>query len=130
MRLSDGLLRKIRQLLAGEAIPASSLNADWVDILVEEGVLVREFLKSRKRYRISDRNAFVAALEDIDERFRHAGFLAGNVESLAGSRSVQAAETGDSKTVTCRSCPGFPVNSYEPIICRRQGREYLYLIHI
>ena len=125
MRLSDGLLRKIRQLLAGAAIPASSLNADWVDMLVEEGVLVREFQKSRKRYRISDRNAFVAALEDIDERFRNADFLEGNPESLAASRSLQAAETGDSKAVTCRSCPGFPVNSYEPIVCQLQGHEYI-----
>ncbi|MDE5586066.1 MAG: hypothetical protein K2I92_06965 [Muribaculaceae bacterium] len=125
MRLSDGLLKKIRLLLAGEAIPASSLNADWVETLVEEGVLVPQFLKSRKRYRISDRNAFVSALEDIDERFRNADFLAGNPESLAGSRSAQAAETGDSKAVTCRSCPGFPINSYEPIVCRLKGREYI-----
>ena len=124
MRLSDGLLRKIRQLLAGEAIPASSLNADWVDILVEEGVLVPQFLKSRKRYRISDRNAFVAALEDIDERFRNAEFLAGNLDNLADSRNAQAAETGNSKTVSCRSCPGFPVNSYEPIVCRLNDRDY------
>lgn len=125
MRLSDGLLKKIRLLLAGEAVPASSLNADWVDILVEEGVLVREFLKSRKRYRISDRNAFVSALEDIDERFRNAGFLDGNLEIIAASRSGQAAETGNSKAVTCRSCPGFPVNSYEPIVCQLNGREYI-----
>lgn len=125
MRLSDGLLKKIRLLLAGEALPASNLNADWVEMLVEEGVLVREFQKSRRRYRISDRNAFVSALEDIDERFRNAGFLDGNLESLGGSRGGQAAATGDSKAVTCRSCPGFPVNSYEPIVCRLNGREYI-----
>ncbi|MDE6633222.1 MAG: hypothetical protein K2K23_09510 [Muribaculaceae bacterium] len=125
MRLSDGLLKKIRMLLAGEALPASTLNADWVDILVEEGVLVREFQKSRQRYRISDRNAFVSALEDIDERFRNVNLLTGNMESLTGSRSLQAAETGDSKTVICRSCPGFPVNSYEPIACRLRGQEYI-----
>lgn len=125
MKISDGLLKKIRLLLEGEALPASSLNADWVDVLVEEGVLVREFLKSRRRYRISDRNAFVSALEDIDERFRIVDFLAGNPESLGSSRGEQAAETGNSKAVMCRSCPGFPVNCYEPIVCRLNGCEYI-----
>jgi len=39
------------------------------------------------------------------------------------SRSVQASATGNSKLVTVRSCPGFPVNSYEPITCTLNGQE-------
>ena len=39
------------------------------------------------------------------------------------TRSGQAAETGNSKLVTTRSCPGFPVNSYEPITCSLSGKE-------
>lgn len=125
MKISDGLLKKIRLLLEGEALPFSSLTGDWVDGLVEEGVLVREFQRSRSRYRISNREAFLSALTDIDERFRNPVFLSGDRNSLALNRSEQAAETGDSKTEKSRSCPGFPVNSYEPIACRLNGREYI-----
>ena len=125
MKISDGLLKKIRLLLEGEALPSSSLKADWVDGLVREGVLVREFLRSRCRYRISDKEVFLSALTDIDERFRNPFFLSGDRDRPTLSRSEQAAETGDSKTERSRSCPGFPVNCYEPIACRLNGREYI-----
>lgn len=125
MRLSDGLLKKIHHLLIGETVSASSLKGEWVDILAEEGVLIREFMGSRKRYRISDRESFLLALSDIDERFKNASFLLGGEVSLSSDRSVQAAETGNSKIVKSRSCPGFPVNSYEPIACRLNGEELI-----
>ena len=37
--------------------------------------------------------------------------------NASDSRASMAAETGNSKLVKVRSCPGFPVNSYEPIMC-------------
>ena len=36
-----------------------------------------------------------------------------------------ASDTGNSKLVMVRSCPGFPVNSYEPIVCMLNGREFV-----
>ena len=36
-----------------------------------------------------------------------------------------AAETGNSKLVMVRSCPGFPVNSYEPIACLLDGKPFV-----
>lgn len=39
------------------------------------------------------------------------------------TRARQAAATGDSKIYAKRSCPGFPVNSYQPIACRLHGEE-------
>ena len=36
-----------------------------------------------------------------------------------------AAETGNSKLIKIRSCPGFPVNSYEPIECRLDGEPFM-----
>ena len=125
MKLTEGLLKMIHRMMEGEAVSASSLKGDWVDTLVEEGVIVREFHCSRKQYRISDRESFMASMADIDERFRNADFLYGNRESLASERSVQAAETGNSKIVKSRSCLGFPVNSYERIVCRLNGQEYV-----
>ena len=41
------------------------------------------------------------------------------------SRASMAAETGNSKLVTVRSCPGFPVNSYAPITCLLRGEEFV-----
>ena len=39
------------------------------------------------------------------------------------TRAEQATETGNSKLVATRSCPGFPVNSYEPITCSLNGKD-------
>lgn len=39
------------------------------------------------------------------------------------TRAEQVAETGNSKLVTARSCPGFPVNSYEPITCSLNDKK-------
>lgn len=36
-----------------------------------------------------------------------------------------ASETGNSKLVTVRSCPGFPVNTYEPIECRLNEEPFI-----
>ena len=36
-----------------------------------------------------------------------------------------ASDTGNSKLVMVRSCPGFPVNSYEPIACTMNDREFI-----
>ena len=41
------------------------------------------------------------------------------------TRSEQAVETGNSKLVKVRSCPGFPVNSYAPITCLLRGEEFV-----
>ena len=125
MRLTEGLLKKICRLLQGEALSASTLKGDWIDALVGEGILKMEFNGSRGRCRISDRDAFLSALADIDERFRTPDFLYGDRESLASDRGTQAANTGNSKIVRSRGCPGFPVNSYEPIVCRLNGHEYV-----
>lgn len=45
------------------------------------------------------------------------------MQETEATRSEQAADTGNSKLVTSRSCPGFPVNSYEPITCSLNGKQ-------
>ncbi len=125
MKLSEGLLKKINRLLLGQPVPSSSLQGDWVDTLVGEGVLVREFHGSRRNYRISDKNSFLSALVDVDERFRIVELLMDDLGNMTLDRSRQAADTGDSKIVKSRSCPGFPVNSWEPIICLLNGKEFI-----
>lgn len=44
------------------------------------------------------------------------------MQEAEATRSEQAADTGNSKLVTSRSCPGFPVNSYE-LTCSLNGKQ-------
>lgn len=101
----------IQALLAGEQVAGSRLNSKLLDELLAEGLLLVVSRGSRKSYRARDAEALKRFLVDKDERYR---LLEVNASD---SRATMAAETGNSKLVMVRSCPGFPVNSYEPIKC-------------
>lgn len=101
----------IQALLAGEQVAGSRLNSKLLDELLAEGLLLVVSRGSRKSYRARDMEALKRFLIDKDERYR---LLEVNASD---SRATMAAETGNSKLVMIRSCPGFPVNSYEPIEC-------------
>ena len=101
----------IQALLAGELVAGSRLNSKLLDELLAEGLLLVVSRGSRKSYRARDAEALKRFLVDKDERYR---LLEVNASD---SRATMAAETGNSKLVMVRSCPGFPVNSYEPIEC-------------
>jgi hypothetical protein len=100
----------IQALLAGELVAGSRLNSKLLDELLAEGLLLVVSRGSRKSYRARDAEALKRFLVDKDERYR---LLEVNASD---SRATMAAET-NSKLVMVRSCPGFPVNSYEPIEC-------------
>ena len=101
----------IQALLAGELVAGSRLNSKLLDELLAEGLLLVASRGSRKSYRARDAEALKRFLIDKDESFRIIEVNASD------SRATMAAETGNSKLVMIRSCPGFPVNSYEPIEC-------------
>lgn len=105
------LSASIQALLAGELVAGSRLNSKLLDELLAEGLLLVVSRGSRKSYRARDAEALKRFLVDKDERYR---LLEVNASD---SRATMAAETGNSKLVMIRSCPGFPVNSYEPIEC-------------
>lgn len=65
------------------------------------------------------------ALTFVDERFTDMRLLRKTLLSKNTLRSQQASSTGNSKLVMTRSCPGFPVNSYEPIPCTLNDREFV-----
>ena len=73
---------------------------------------------SRKSYRARDAEALKRFLVDKDESFR---IIEANASD---SRATMAAETGNSKLVMVRSCPGFPVNSYERVECFLGGDSF------
>lgn len=108
----------IQALLAGEQVAGSRLNSKLLDELLTEGLLLVISRGSRKTYRARDTEAMKRFLVDKDERFRL--FEANAYDS----RALMATETGNSKLVMIRSCPGFPVNSYERVECFLGGEPF------
>ena len=109
----------IRALLAGEQVAGSKLDSKLLDELLAEGMLLVILRGSRKSYRARDTEVLKRFLIDKDERYRLFEVNASD------SRALMATETGNSKLVMVRSCPGFPVNSYEPIECSLDGHPFV-----
>lgn len=109
----------IQALMAGEQVAGSKLDGNLLSELIAEGLLLVIARGSRKSYRARDIEALKRYLIDKDESFR---MLEANA---ADSRASMAAETGNSKLVSVRSCPGFPINSYEPIECSLHGKPFM-----
>jgi len=109
----------IQALLAGEQVASSRLGSKLTDELMAEGLLSVVTRGSRKAYRARDTEALKRHLIDKDESYRMMEVCD------SGSRASLAAETGNSKLATVRACPGFPVNSYEPIECRLNSEPFM-----
>ena len=102
----------IQALIAGEQVAGSRISRKMLEELMDEGLLSVVTRGSRKSYRARDIEALKRFLIDKDESYRMLDINASD------SRASMAAETGNSKLVEVRSCPGFPVNTFEPITCK------------
>ena len=107
----------IQALIEGELVAGSRLSRKMLDELMAEGLLEVITRKSKKSYRARDIEALKRFLIDKDESYRLLEVHASD------SRASMAAETGNSKLMKIRSCPGFPVNTYEPMMCLLNDRE-------
>lgn len=125
MKTTTALIDKLIRLAAGESLPASGLRGEWVDELLREGILVSTSHGSRSTLRAPDLQSFVRALSLIDERLADLEQMRERMMGEASSRAEQAAATGNSKLLAVRSCPGFPINAWEPIACRLHGQEFV-----
>ena len=101
----------LQALASGDWVAGSRLSRKLLDELLNEGLLLVAAHGSKKSYRARDTEALKRFLIDKDEKYRILDVRASR------SRASMAAETGNSKLLMVRSCPGFPVNSYEPIEC-------------
>lgn len=113
----------IQALISGEQVAGSKLSSRLLDELMAEGLLSVVTHGSRKSFRARDVEALKRFLIDKDESYRIL-----EVGSSV-SRASLAAETGNSKLMTVRSCPGFPVNSYEPISCSLCDKDFVVNPH-
>jgi hypothetical protein len=109
----------IQALISGEQVAGSKLSSKLLDELMAEGLLLVVTHGSRKSYHARDVEALKRYLIDKDESYRMLDV------SSSVSRASMAAETGNSKLMTVRSCPGFPVNSYEPIECSLNDESFV-----
>ena len=125
MRLSKNLIDKLKHLYAGGSIAASALKGHWVDELLSERILFTETHGSRRSYRVRDKEAFMLALSLYNEALRDLGQARSLLDSDGSpERSLQAAMTGNSKIMRKGSCPGFPVNSYSPVVSILNGQPF------
>ena len=120
MKISKTLISTLQQLMDGGPVAASTLRKDIAETLLAEGLLTVQTHGSRRAFRAIDAIALKNFLQTRYEELRPLG---DNYLDSYTTRFEQAAETGNSKLVMVRSCPGFPVNSYEPITCSLSGNE-------
>ena len=125
MKITASLIDKLIRLRNGERIPASQLRGEWVSELESDGVIVSTSHGSRRVLFVPQPEAFLQALSAFDERLSDLDLMRDTLQTGETSRSVQASATGNSKLVAVRSCPGFPINTYEPIACFLNGREMI-----
>ena len=122
MKISKTLMATLQRLIDGESIAASALRKDFAEILKEEGLLTVQTHGIRRTFRAIDTLALKNFLQARYEELRSVG---DDKFTSYETRSEQASETGNSKLVKVRSCPGFPVNSYEPITCSLRGNVFV-----
>ena len=125
MKITIALIDKLIRLRNRESLPASQLKGEWVKDLVREGVLISTSHGSRRTLFAPNAETLCKALASVDERFIDMKLLREILLSENTLRSYQASSTGNSKLVMTRSCPGFPINSYEPISCTLNDREFV-----
>lgn len=118
MVLSKTQTDLLQRLVSGESVAASSLLQDVAAELLDEGLLTVITHGSRRSYAAIDTEALRKFAES-----HYGGFSFVGKDGL--TRAEMASETGNSKLVMVRSCPGFPVNSYEPIACTMNDREFI-----
>ena len=109
----------VKALMAGEQVAGSKLSNKLLEELLAEGLLLVNSRGSRKSYRARDAEALKRFLIDKDETYRILEVDASD------SRASMAKETGNSKLMMLRSCPGFLINSYENIECLLNCKPFL-----
>jgi hypothetical protein len=122
MSITTKQIQNLRSLLKKETIAWSALNAEVRQLLIKEQLLTISTHRSRKSIYAPNTEALQTFLEQRFEELRGINWDSNDFGD-ATSRSELAAYSGNSKTKEIRSCPGFMVNSYEPIYAKLNGKD-------
>lgn len=124
MSLTLKQIRNLQALLKGETLAWSAINKELLQLLIDEQLVTIKTHRSRKTIYTHDADNLQSFLEQYFEELR--GFDWSEDEfSVASSRAELAADSGNSKSVMLRSCPGFMVNSFEPIPAKIEDKEII-----
>lgn len=123
MKITESLIKKLLRLIQGETIPSSAIASGVISELLDEGLLTPITRGSRVSYRAIRSDALKSYLETHYEEMRNFYKTASLMKNPSVTRAELASDSGNSKLVAVRSCPGFPVNSYEPIPCKINGTD-------
>ncbi len=129
MKITLPLINKLQRLSLGYSLPSSALRGEWVEELLRDGVLISRSQGSRCTIIAAAPATLETSLRCIDERLGNLELMRSILHDSDISRSEQATDTGNSKLAATRSCPGFPINAYEPIRCLLNGQEVAICPH-
>ena len=123
MSLSTSQIKYLKVLLDGGTLAWSALNNNVRQTLIEEEQVVVITHGSHKTIYAPNPDGLRQFMEQYFEELRGVNW---NSDLLsATSRAELAAKSGNSKTQTIRSCPGFMINSYSPISAKLNGKEII-----
>ncbi|MBQ3595685.1 MAG: hypothetical protein II981_09800 [Bacteroidales bacterium] len=125
MVFSKTLIDNIKRLMHGESVASSAIRKDFADILLNEGLITVNAHGSRRSYSAINISSLKIFLQSQYEELKNIDndIILSNMETI--SRAEQAVSTGNSKIYSVRSCPGFPINSYERISCKLKDNEFV-----
>ena len=109
----------------GESVASSAIRKDFADILLNEGLITVNAHGSRRSYSAINISSLKIFLQSQYEELKNIDndIILSNMKTI--SRAEQAVSTGNSKIYSVRSCPGFPINSYERISCKLKDNEFV-----
>ncbi|MBO4690870.1 MAG: hypothetical protein J5621_08345 [Paludibacteraceae bacterium] len=124
MSLTLKQIRILQALLKGDTLAWSAINKELLQLLVDEQLVTVKTHRSRKTVYAHDAVNLQSFLEQHFEELRGFDWSKDDI-SFASSRAELAADSGNSKSIMLRSCPGFMANSFDPIPARLGQREII-----
>lgn len=121
MKLTRRQIEILQKLSKGEKVAFSSLSESISEPMVSEGLLSVVYHGTHRMLRATNPDALMKALQQFNEALGNLD-MAAEIATGNVSRALQASVSGNSKTRTSRSCPGFLVNTYENVECQLNGQ--------
>ena len=127
MSLTQKQISNLRALLRGESVSWTSFNEALLQDLISEELVKIIVHRTHKKIVALYNDRLQIYLESKYEELRGIDWENDDSKTVSISRAELAAVSGNSKTTSIRTCPGFLVNSYTPIHAKLRGKEFVIL---